>query len=142
VKLLLVSLILLAIIGIFWLMVSGGQGKNPVAGVIIIVKNQEPWIEGFIRRLFWSMKSTPRSVLVVDDCSCDGTLEVLGRLQRRYPFELFPVKAGDDVWTVVESKVNMMLFDARGLKGKELLFAPLFSRLSRFGAGKIEDVSK
>jgi len=148
VKLLLVFLVLLVIAGIYLLKISGSKRINPAAGMVIIVKDQEPWIEGFIRKLFRSMKSTPRTVLIVDDCSCDGTLKVLGCLQRHYLFGLLSVKDGDDVWQVVETLgkksrfLDVILFDARGLSGKDLLLAPLFSHLSRSGAGKIKNVSK
>ena len=70
-------------------------------------------------------------VLLVDDFSRDGTLEVLKRLQKYYPFEILP--GGRCAGRTVEgaAEAGELCFDVRGLRGKELLNAPLFCRLSR-----------
>ncbi len=153
----LLSLAVLVIIAICLVkIVSSGdrvdnRGGSEKTWLVIIVKDQEPWIEGFIRKLFRIMKNTSQvEVTVVDDCSQDGTPEVLNRLQKYYPFEFVPVKAGSNTETASKSEgrgaegkfAGAMCFDLSGLKGKELLNASLFCHLSHLNAGKSRLLSK
>lgn len=113
--------------------------------VIIIVKEQEPWVEGFIRNVFHLMEDTQcLKVQVLDDGSSDKTREILRCLQRYYPFELLSVnnykKPGR--YRDVGSFAHTEQFDVRGLTGKDLLRAPLFFRLTADGAGKTKALSK
>jgi len=147
VKMLLISLALLAVAGFIWLKyfskIYYPAINKSVGMVVIIVRDQEPWVEGFIRKIFYLIKSAPWiRVQVVDDGSCDRTLEILRCLQRHYPFELLSVKDGK-AGTIMELTgyggefSNTLQFDVRGLKGKDL-----FSRLSIPGAGKFNALSK
>ncbi|OPX88039.1 MAG: hypothetical protein A4E53_02196 [Pelotomaculum sp. PtaB.Bin104] len=152
-KLLIMSIALLAVAGVFLLrrlarlrMRRDGDAK---VSIVIIVKDQEHWIEGFVRKLFIQIKNIPRAkVFFINDGSSDKTSEVLNCLQKYYPFELLSA-AGD------KPEINMMnlvdanklfpvlvKFDVRGLKEKDLLNAPLFSHLTRFYAGKSFILSK
>lgn len=149
-NLLLVSLVMLAAAGfIFLVRIFSSMNNHAVhkntSTVIIVVKDQEPWVEGFIRKIFYLIKNTPWiRIQVIDDGSCDSTLEILKCLQRQYPFELLSVK--DE--KIMESSgsanrfSNTKQFDVRGLTGKDLLRAPLFFRLSADGAGKFNALSK
>ncbi len=153
-KVFLLSLALLVIVGMYLLkMISSGSrdicGDSEEAWLVIIVKDQEPWMESFIRKLFRVMKNTPQvEVTVVDDCSQDGTPEVLNRLQKHYPFEFVPVKAGSSAETASEAGgvkgrfADAMCFNLSGLKGKDLLNASLFCHLSHLNAGKSRLLSK
>jgi len=133
----LIALALLVVAGLCLyrgLTAAAGQGLSGPGGsrVVIIIGNQEPWIEGFVRKLFCITGGVPRQeVLLVDDFSRDGTLEVLKRLQKYYPFEILP--GGRCAGRTVEgaAEAGELCFDVRGLRGKELLNAPLFCRLSR-----------
>lgn len=153
-KFILVPLALLVIAGVYLLRRLGAGVKGRSVGygslkVVIIVKDQEPWVEGFMRNLFRCIKNTPRAeVLVVDDCSRDGTPEVLKRLQRYYPFQFLPAGAENDAETANSEAgargelAGALRFDVRGLKGKDLLHAPLFCHLSHLNAGKSRVLSK
>jgi len=152
VKVLLISLALLAAAGFIWLKFFSGiyypAINKRIRTVVIIVKDQEPWVEGLIRKIFCLIKSAPWvRVQVVDDGSCDKTLEILRCLQRRYPFELLSVEDGK-AGTIIKSNggrnkfSNTLQFDVRGLTGKDLLRSPLFFRLSVTGAGKFNALSK
>lgn len=152
-KLLIVSIVLLTVAGVILLrrLARFKMRRDGTANIsiVIIVKDQEQWIEGFVRKLFIQIKYISRAkVLFINDGSSDKTPEVLSCLQKCYPFELLSV-AGD------QPEINMMnlvdanklfpvlvKFDARGLKEKDLLNAPLFSHLSRFYAGKSMVLSK
>ncbi|OPY58063.1 MAG: hypothetical protein A4E55_01146 [Pelotomaculum sp. PtaU1.Bin035] len=141
-KLFLMFLGLLAIICVCIFMRVAACRNNSVSTgnvrLVVIVKDQEPWVEGFIRKIFYrTMRCTQQvAVLLVDDCSRDGTPEIMSRLQKYYPFEVLFAGDGNDVDTILESTgvgnkfQDALLFDARGLNGKELLRAPLFSNLS------------
>lgn len=153
-KFILVPLALLVIAGVYLLRRLGAGVKGNFVGsgsvrVVIIVKDQEPWVEGFIRKLFRCMKSVPRGeVLVVDDASRDGTVEVLNRLRRDYSFEVVSPGAGNAAESVIgaagapDKSAEVLRFDVRGLRGKDLLRAPLFCHLSHFNAGKSHVLSK
>lgn len=115
--------------------------------VLIIVKNQESWIEGFIRKLYIVIKDTTHlNIYMVDDCSCDRTPEILNRLGRIYPLQV--LSAGEDRFVnewdpASESEPAAALhFDVRGLRGRELLNAPLFCHLSHLNEGKSQVLSK
>lgn len=150
----LVPLALLVIAGVYLLRKLNAGVKESYAGsggarVVIIVRDQEPWVEGFIRNVFRCTQNTPHvEVLVVDDCSRDGTPEVLKRLQRYYSFELMPVVEGKDAETVAGGAggpvelAGALRVDVRGLEGKDLLRLPLFCHLSHLNAGKFRVLSK
>lgn len=115
--------------------------------VWIIVKNQESWIEGFIRKLFRVIKdSAGLQVNILDDCSCDRTAEILHRLGRIYPIQVHSRGEGEDVnnyGAAADSDPAAALrFDVRPLKGRELLNAPLFCHLSHLNEGKSQVLSK
>lgn len=112
--------------------------------VIIIVRDQEPWVEGFLRRLFFRLRATPWvSVQVVDDGSCDRTRDILRCLQMYYAFEYFPASNGININDLAGNKsAHIWQFDVRGVTGKDLLQAPVFSFLSVTGAGKSGVMSK
>lgn len=150
-KLLIVSIALLAVSGVFLLRKLVRFRKHPAGSgkvsMIIIVKDQEQWIEGFVRKLFNKIKCLPQSrVLFINDGSSDNMLEVLSCLQKHYPFELLSVtESKSDILKLVDrDRLGPILlkFDARGLKGKDLLCAPLFSHLNRLIAGKFYVMSK
>lgn len=152
-KFVLFPLALLIVAGIFLLkkLMAVAKDHSRESGsirVVVIVRNQEQWVEGFIRKLFRCMRSRPRTeVLVIDDGSRDGTPEVLSRLQRVYSFELLPLETGDAGEAVGEASpwgeaAGSHHFDVRELKGKDLLSAPLFCHLSQFNAGKSKVLSK
>jgi len=150
VSLLLISLLVLAAAGFIFLVriffrVNNQAVRKNTSMVIIVVKDQAPWVEGFIRKIFYLIRNTPWiSIRVIDDGSSDCTLEILKCLQGRYHFELLRVKAGE----IMESSggaagfSNPEQYDVRGLTGKDLLRAPLFFRLSADGAGNFEALSK
>lgn len=113
----------------------------------ILVKNQEEWMEGFVRKLYRAIKDSDRlEVCLVDDGSNDRTTDILKRLERIYPLRMH---FGEE-----DKKINycgsvsefepavVMLFDVRGLKGRELLNAPLFCHLSHLNEGKSQVLSK
>ncbi len=133
--LLLLSLALLFIAGICFLERAAVAARNrlptvPGIKVVVVVRDQEMWVEGFIRKLFLSIKGMPQAeVLVVDDCSSDQTPEILRRLQGKYFFKLISAgKAG--AMDEQEGRTGVIRFDARGFGGKELLCVPLFHHLS------------
>lgn len=143
-KFILVPLALVVIAGVYLLirLRAGAKGKPVGPGVnrvLIIVKDQEPWVEGFIRKLFCCINRTPWvEVLVLDDCSRDGTAELLGHLQRYYPFKLWPVDVEGTATGAVEADgkfAGALRLDIRALKGKALLCAPLFYQVSQFTQG-------
>lgn len=115
--------------------------------VWIIVKNQESWIEGFIRKLFRVVKdSAGLQVNILDDCSRDRTAEILHRLGRIYPIQVHSAGeggGGNNCDAAAGSGPAAALrFDVRPLKGRELLNAPLFCHLSRLNEGKSQVLSK
>lgn len=109
-----------------------------VTRVVIVVRDQESWVEGIIRKAFHCLPRTPLRVQVADHCSRDGTPDLLRRLQRHYPFEILTRReaGGESVYA------GTLCLDFRGLKGRELLQSPLFSRLSRLNEGKSYNLSK
>ncbi|MFX4262604.1 glycosyltransferase [Pelotomaculum propionicicum] len=113
----------------------------------ILVKNQETWMEGFVRKLFRVIKDSDRlEVFLVDDGSSDRTADILNCLERIYP--LRTLTAGEDstinnCGPVTGPGPSMVLrFDVRGLKGRDLLNAPLFCHLSHLNEGKSQVLSK
>ena len=150
-KFILVPLALLVIAGVYLLIrlrasANGRPVDSNVGRVLIIVKDQEPWVEGFIHKLFCCIKRTPWvGVLVLDDCSRDGTTEVLRRLQRYFPFKLWSTGVEETAIGVVEAGgefAGALRLDVRDLKGKDLLRTPLFYHLSQFNAGISRVLSK
>ncbi|MDF9406976.1 MAG: hypothetical protein A4E52_01617 [Pelotomaculum sp. PtaB.Bin013] len=144
-SLLFISLLMLAAGCFIYLVVNYYTVHKNTSMVIIVVKDQEPWVEGFIRKVFYLIRNTPWiSIQVIDDGSCDCTLKILKRLQRRYYFELLCVKAGEimELSGGANRFSNIKQYDVRGLTGKDLLRAPLFFRLSADGAGNFNALSK
>jgi hypothetical protein len=107
-----------------------------------MVKDQEPWVEGFIRKLFRFTRELPAlDILVVDDRSIDLTREILSCLQRTYSFNLALASEWNDM-AEVKNHAGGHFFDARGLTGSDLMRAPVFSQLKALSAGKSPVLSK
>lgn len=117
--LILVALVVILVAGIFLVRKLSVSSR---ARVVIIVKDQEPWVEGLIRKTFRCLRRTAYPVQVVDDCSGDGTIRLLERLRKHYRFEiLFSEEAADK-----KGQTGAIVYDFRGLKGRELFSSPLF----------------
>jgi hypothetical protein len=113
------------------------KSNKEVVRLVIMMKDQEPWVEGFVRKLLRLSRGVScLKILIIDDGSSDQTWEVLARLQRAYPFDL-------EGGTVVSgSPAGGHLFDARGLTGNDLLNSLVFSQLKALCAGKSPGLSK
>lgn len=107
--------------------------------LVITVKDQEPWVEGFVRKLFFCVKKkSGLDVVIVDDFSYDRTPDILKRLARVYLFKLNTSGSCEQE----KDYTGALHFDVRGLNGKDLLYAPLFYRLSHLNEGKSQVLSK
>jgi hypothetical protein len=116
------------------------KSSNEAVRLIIVMKDQEPWVEGFMRKLVRFGREMPYlKILVVDDGSSDQTREVLARLQRVYPFDLTSER---NAMEAERNPAGDHVFDARGLTGSDLLNAPVFYRLKALNAGKSAGLSK
>jgi hypothetical protein len=84
--LLLSSLLLVLVAGLYylWKLVRNEQGSGAGrARLVFLVQDQEPWLEGFFRKLFRKLQNAARlEVQVVDSGSRDGTAAVLELLSR------------------------------------------------------------
>ena len=110
--------------------------------VVIVVKDQELWVEGFFRKLFYLAGQWPAfEVQVADGSSRDQTPEMLLRLQRLYHFDLLLLHNPDDM-PAGAGQVNIRVVDVSGLTGHDLLNAPVFSQLKAWRAGKSLNLSK
>jgi glycosyltransferase involved in cell wall biosynthesis len=145
VKYLLLTLAALFLAGIWYFckgLKSYRKAENETVRFFIILKNQEPWVEGFVRKLFRLAGGMPGlEIVVVDDGSSDQTLHILKRLQRAYPFALEPARELADI-AGGGDPAGSYNFDARGLTGRDLLNAPVFSQLKSLSAGKSPGLSK
>jgi len=145
VKYLLLTLAALLLAGICYLSKRLESNRKPVNDALrlaIIVKDQELWVEGFLRKLFRLARGiSGLEIVVIDDDSKDRTLNIVERLQRSYSFDLSFARGPGDI---AEKRVpaGSRLFDARGLTGRDLLNAPVFAQLRAFGAGKSSGLSK
>jgi hypothetical protein len=75
--------------------------------VVIVVKDQELWVEGFLRKLFFLAGQWPEfEVQVADGGSRDQTPEMLLRLQRLYHFDLLLRHNPDDTPAENENQLN------------------------------------
>lgn len=116
--------------------------------LVITVKDQESWVEGFVRKLFFCVhNNSGLDVVIVDDFSCDRTPDILKRLARVYPFKPLNVCESDSYSASGSCAQEIdfagaLHFDVRGLYGKDLLDAPLFYRLSHLNEGKSQVLSK
>ncbi len=110
--------------------------RQPASGRIklfITVKDQAPWVEGFVRRLYYRLGNIARlDVIILDDSSCDCTPEILKRLSWRYPLKILSTgELSGFIMVTREGEMNCNLYyDVRGLSGKDLLNAPIFYRFS------------
>jgi len=151
-KLFVLLLALLFLSGVYFIRRAvSGNGRPAGAGrikLVIIVKNQEPWVEGFVRKLFFYTKNKYRlDVVIVDDFSYDRTPDILKRLAGVYPFKFLNVQEYSGSSTSGSSEMESDFagvphFDVRGLSGKDLLRAPLFYHLSHLNEGKSQVLSK
>jgi hypothetical protein len=139
--LLLLALLFLA--GIYMIRrAASGNSQRVDSGrikLVITVKDQEPWVEGFVRKLFFCVKKkSGLDVVIVDDFSYDRTPDILKRLARVYPFKFKTSGSCEQE----KDYTGALHFDVRGLSGKDLLDAPLFYRLSHLNEGKSQVLSK
>ena len=143
------SLLLVLVAGLYylWKLVRNEQGSGAGrARLVFLVQDQEPWLEGFFRKLFRKLQNAARlEVQVVDSGSRDGTAAVLELLSRYYPLE---VQSGGEVngyqlcdWCGRRG-TGYLYIDLRRLEGKALYNAGFFYRLIQFSAGKSQGLSK
>jgi len=142
-KLLLVLVILLIFYGFLRLLErlsrgrkSSGEACFPMA-LLLVVKDQEEWVEGFLRKVADCRKRwrPAMEMVVVDDHSQDRTADILQRLRESCGFELvLSVNGGGsfDAGLSGRQGAAVLCFDARGLRGNELLRAPLFNIFALF----------
>jgi len=145
-KLFILLLALLLLAGFYLIrrigLASRRQTSSGRIKLVITVKDQEPWVEGFVRKLYSLVKNNSRlDVVIVDNSSCDRTPDILKRLAGVYPFRFLNTCESGSCGTTgsssQEGELNgAMHFDVRGLSGKDLLDAPLFYRLSHLNEGK------
>ena len=110
--------------------------------VVIVVKDQELWVVGFLRKLFFLAGQWPEfEVQVADGGSRDQTPEMLLRLQRLYHFDLLLRHNPDDT-PAENGRVHIQVVDVSGLAGHDLINAPVFSQLKAWRAGKSPNLSK
>ncbi|MDD4238993.1 MAG: hypothetical protein PHT62_10640 [Desulfotomaculaceae bacterium] len=144
-KVLLLTLVVLLLAGVCYLSKLGEcyrKSSNEVVRLIIMMKDQEPWVEGFLRKLFRLTRGMPcLKIVVVDDGSSDQTRELLVCLQSTYPFDLALSHELNDM-AGESSPAGELFFDARGLTDSDLLNAPVFSQLEAYSAGKSTVLSK
>lgn len=149
-KLFILLLALLFVAGIYLVRRPGSVRNQPAdrMRMVITVKNQEPWVEGFVRKLFFFIKNKAAlDVVIVDDFSYDRTPDILKRLTGYYPFKFLSagVSDSDDIKGSTRAEDDLsgtLYFDVRGLKGRDLLNAPLFHHLSHLNEGKSQVLSK
>ena len=95
-----------------------------VIKIWIIVQNQEPWIEGFIRKLFRVIRESPfLEVYIIDDCSCDCTAGILYQMGRIYPFKVLSIGDGfleNGLPAAGLQTACSLWFDVRGLRDREI----------------------
>lgn len=151
--LLLSSLLLVLVAGLYylWKLTRAERGPASSSGrvrLVFLVQDQEPWLEGFFRKLFCKLQNLPRlEVEVVDSGSRDGTAAVLKLLSRYYPLEVpatGEVKGYAAVKTTgaAEKETGYLYIDLRRLEGKALYNAGFFYRLAQLSAGKSQGLSK
>ena len=142
-KLFLLTLAVLLLAGAYYLSKLGERYRksgNEAVRLIIVMKDQEPWAEGFMRKLVRCTRGMPcLKILVIDDGSSDQTREVLVRLQRVYSFDLTHER---NAMEAERNPAGDHFFDARGLTGSDLLNAPVFYRLKALNVGKSAGLSK
>jgi len=115
---------------------TSGEDVFPVT-LLLVVKDQEEWVEGFLRKAADCRKrwQPAMEMVVVDDHSQDGTVDILQRLREICSFELvLPSEGGGSFEAGLAGcrGAAVLCFDARGLKGNELLRAPLFNIFALF----------
>ncbi len=150
--LLLSSLILVLVAGLYylWKLVQTGHASGSATGrtrLVFLVQDQEPWLEGFFRKLFRKLQNIPLlEVQVRDSGSRDGTAAVLELLSRHYPLEVQSNGEGNGYAAVetgtAKEETGYLYIDLRKLEGKALYNAGFFYPLIQFSAGKSQGLSK
>lgn len=97
--------------------------RLPVLAVLL--QNQGDTVEGFVRRA--AAKNPGFRLVLVDMGSSDDTPEILNRMKKPFGFNY---QTGNTL--------GDFIYDARGLHGKKLINAPIFSEIKREGAGFVE----
>ena len=100
--LLISSLLLVLVAGLYhlWKLVQNEQSEHGAGAgrgrLAVLVQDQEPWLEGFFRKLFRKLQNIPRlEVLVRDSGSRDGTVALLEVMSRNYPLKVQSNGAGN-----------------------------------------------
>ena len=76
---------------------SKGPTDRPVVSVITLTYNHAPWITAAIEGVLNQQVDFPIELIVAEDCSTDGTREIVFDFQQRYP----------DVVRIVTSDMNV-----------------------------------
>ena len=61
------------------------MASSPVVSIICLSFNHEKYIKQCLDGFLMQKTSFPFEVLINDDCSTDGTIEILREYQERYP---------------------------------------------------------
>ncbi|HPZ43193.1 MAG TPA: hypothetical protein PL078_04225 [Bacillota bacterium] len=151
--LLISSLLLVLVAGLYhlWKLVQNEQSEHGAGAgrvrLAFLVQDQEPWLEGFFRKLFRKLQNIPRlEVLVRDSGSRDGTVALLEVMSRYYPLKVQSNGAGNGYPAgetgMAKGEAGYLYIDLRKLEGKVLYNAGFFYPLIQFSAGKSQGLSK
>lgn len=69
-----------------------GQEKNPLISVIIPTYNDVNYIQDALQSIDHFLSNISHEIIVVDDGSSDGTMQLLTKLTKKYSIHLYPQK--------------------------------------------------
>lgn len=73
--------------------------NTPLVSICSITYNHVPYIRQCLEGFLMQQTSFPVAIIINDDCSTDGTTEILREYEAKYPDKIFPIHHEENLYS-------------------------------------------
>jgi glycosyltransferase involved in cell wall biosynthesis len=93
---------------------------KPIVSILCLVYNHEKYVEDAIRGFLLQVTEYPYEVLIHDDASDDGSVEIIKKYEKEYPNIIKPIYQKENQWSKNDALIRNMQYGRA--KGKYIAY--------------------